>query len=310
MSDTTTTVNPWQPLPYTEWAPTKNTLQMCTQMLGKARLALTPALPEWLHACLYLDARGFGTGAMPWGGSVVEMGIDVFDSTMWIHVSDGQRRSIALAPNRCVADVWADFHAALVDLGIDIDIWEKPQELADTTPFSENCHDCQIDPEHAQRFFRVLAAIDGVFEEFRSTFFGRSGIQFWWGAFDFAVMLFNGKHDMPPDDRGYIMRYDLDAEMMNAGFWAGDDNTPSPGFYAYLSPRPDGCEFVPIEPVHAGWVEAMGEWLMPYEAVRTCNDPQQAILDFLGSVYRVATTMGGWDGLDLSYTLPAPAPRE
>ena len=124
--------------------------------------------------------------------------------------------------------------------------------------------------------------IDGVFEEFRSRFFGRSGIQFWWGAFDFAVLLFNGKHEAAPDDKGYIMRYDLDAEHINAGFWPGDDSAPTrllrlPG--AAARRVRDGAD----QPEHAGWVEAMGEWMMPYDAVRTCEIRAQALLDFLAA---------------------------
>lgn len=307
MSDPATT--PWPALDYESWAPTKKTLQMCSQMLGKARLALAPPLPEWLHACLYLDARGFTTGPMPWGDLVVTMRLDLFDSAIAIDVSDGRHSHLAIGPDRCVADVWADFHRATTDLGVELDIWEKPQELADTTPFSANHHNCIYDAEQARAFHQVLCMVDGVFEEFRSQFFGRSGIQFWWGAFDFAVLLFNGKHDTAPDDRGYIMRYDLDAEMLNAGFWPGDDNAPTPGFYAYLSPLPDGCEFASIEPVYAGWVESMGEWMMSYESVRSCDDPKQAIRDFVASVYRFACESAGWDQLDLSYVKPAPARR-
>ena len=150
----------------------------------------------------------------------------------------------------------------------------------------------------------MLSSVYGVQEEFRSRFFGRSGVQFWWGTFDQAVLLFTGRKLAAPDDKGYIMRYDLDAEHMNAGFWPGDDNAPAAGFYAYLVPRPDGCETAPIEPEHAGWVEAMGEWMMAYDAVRQCDDPRRAILDFLTSVYRVAVTKGGWDEEQLSYTPP------
>jgi len=123
-----------------------------------------------------------------------------------------------------------------------------------------------------------------------------------------ALLDFIIEYAPAPVDRGYIMRYDLDAEHLNAGFWAGDDNAPQPAFYAYLVPRPAGCETAAIEPHYAGWVEAMGEWLMPYEEVRACPDPRQAILDFLGCVYRVATSMGGWDAAAHQYAQP-PAPR-
>ena len=230
----------WPSLDYAEWAPTKKTLQMVTQMLGKARLALSPTQPEWLHAALYLDARGFTTGALPFDGRLISMGVDVFDGVLWVDSSDGRTARIALADS-CVADIWAGFSAALIELGVDTSVWDKPQEVTDTTRFGENTHDCTFVPEHAQRFHTVLSLVQGVFEEFRSGFFGRTGVQFWWGAFDLGVLLFNGEHAEPPDDRGYIMRYDLDAEHLNCGFWPGDDSSPSPVFYAYLYPPRRAC---------------------------------------------------------------------
>ena len=297
----------WPALPYTEWAPTKKTLHMCTQMLGKTRLALAPAQPEWLHACLYLDAHGFTTGPMPYRARTVTVGLDLLDSVVWIRQSDGRRASIPLGRGRCVGDIWGEYQAALAGLEIETNLWEKPQETADTTPFSENRHDCVIVPEHAQRFHTVLSSVHGILEEFRSRFFGRSGVQFWWGTFDEAVLLFTGKKLVAPDDRGYIMRYDLDAEHLNAGFWPGDDDSPIATFYGYLVPRPPACETAPIEPRHANWVEGMGEWLLPYEAVRTSENPRQAIMDFLQSVYRVALTLGGWDAASFEYALPTPS---
>jgi hypothetical protein len=298
----------WPALPYAEWAPTKKTLHLVTQMLGKAKLALLPPQPEWLHGRLLLDARGFATGPMPAGSRLVSMGIDVFDGALWMAASDGRRSAVVLGPERTVSAIWSDFQGALAGLELELDLWEKPQELADATPFSENFHDRTFVPEQAQRFYRVLSAINAVFEEFRSQFFGRSGVQFWWGSFDLTVLLFNGRATPAPVGSGYIMRYDLDAEHLNAGFWAGDDSAPEPGLYAYVVPRPPGCEAAPMAPDYAGWVEAMGEWLMPYEEVRTCADPRQAILDFLGAAYRVTTTHGGWDAAAHEYVRP-PAPH-
>jgi hypothetical protein len=299
----------WPALPFEEWAPTKKTLHMVAQMLGKTKLALLPPQPEWFHARLLLDGHGFTSGPLPYRSSVVSLGIDVFQSTLWIAKSDGRSATVALGPDRSVAAIWSDFQGALAELGLELDLWQKPQEVADTTPFSENTHDHTFVAEHAQRFHRILASTNAVFQEFRSPFFGRSGVQFWWGSFDLAVLLFNGRPSPAPSDRGYIMRYDLDAEHLNAGFWAGDKNAPAPAFYAYLVPRPVGCEAAPIEPHYASWVEAMGEWLMPYEEVRCCPDPRQAILDFLGCVYGVATGMGGWDAAAHEYTRPPASQR-
>ena len=86
-------------------------------------------------------------------------------------------------------------------------------------------------------------------------------------------MRFNGEHAEAPDDRGYIMRYDLDAEFMNAGFWPGDDNAANPVFYAYINPKPDDCELAPINAEGAAWIEQMGEWMLPYDAVLASERP-------------------------------------
>lgn len=298
----------WPALPNAEWAATRRTLHRASQMIGKAALALAPPQPEWLHTRLLLDARGLATGPLPYRSSVVSMGIDLFDGALWIARSDGGRAAIELGPERSVAAIWADYLGALATLGVELDLWEKPQEVADPTPFSEDLEEGAFVPEHAQRFHRVLSSLNAVFEEFRSPFFGRSGVQFWWGSFDFAVLLFNGRPSPAPTDRGYIMRYDLDAEHLNAGFWPGDESAPA-SLYAYLVPRPPGCETAPISPHFADWVEAMGEWMMPYEDLRACGDPRQAVLDFLGSAYAAAGSLGGWDAAAHRYELPPASPR-
>lgn len=298
----------WPALHYADWAPTKKTLHLVTQMLGKTKLALAPPQPEWLHVRLLLDPRGFTTGPLPHRARTVSMTIDVFDGLLRLADSDGRQVSVPLGPDRPVAAIWGDYREGLSSLGLDLGLWEKPQELADVTPFSQNAHDRTFELEQAQRFLRVLSTVNGVFEEFRSSFFGRSGVQFWWGSFDLAVLLFNGRQTPAPEDQGYIMRYDLDAEHLNCGFWAGDDSAPSPGFYGYLVPRPAGCEGAPMAPHYAGWVEEMGEWMMSYEEVRTCPDPRRALLDFLEAVYGAATSLGGWTAAAHDYARPQ-APR-
>ena len=299
----------WPALPYEEWAETKKALHMYAQILGKVRLALSPAQPEWLGTCLFLGTRGLTTGPMPWGTASAELSLDLYDHALRISLSDGRQVSVQLFPPRCVADVFVEVRRAMTDLGIEADLWSKPQEVADAVPLDEDRRDCAYVPEHAQNWFRVNCAVANVFEEWRSRFFGRTGLQFWWGAFDLAVLRFNGKHAAAPADRGYIMRYDLDAEFMNAGFWPGDDSFPVPIIYAYLYPQPPGCEREAIEPSQAGWVAEMGEWTLRYEDVRTADDPRQTILSFLDSVYGVAGLRGGWKLEDFEYEIPAAPPR-
>jgi hypothetical protein len=39
----------------------------------------------------------------------------------------------------------------------------------------------------------------------------------------------------------------------------------------------------------------MGEFILPYEAVRTADDPDKAIRQFVESTYESAATLAGWD---------------
>lgn len=293
----------WPALPPQEWAPTRRTLHQCAQMLGKLKLALRAPLPEWLHASLLLTPQGWTTGAMPSAGRTVQGDLDVVAGEMRLATSGGRAIAIRLSDGRTVADIWTDFRMALDELGVDAIIWDKPQELTDPTPFAANTDDRTLDLEHARRFHAVLALIGGVYEEFRSPFFGRTAVPFWWGGFDYAVLLFSGRHSEPPGDSGYILRHDLDAEHLNAGFWPGSDTDP-PNFYAYLHPRPDGCEVAPVAPDIAGWTETMGEWVLPYDELRTLEEPERALLAFLTSVYDIAVTLGGWDEAAQHYERP------
>ncbi len=304
-----TAADAWPALSYEESAPTLKTLHLYSQMLGKLKLALHPPLPQWLHAGLTLDARGVCTGPLAGDGRVVDAGIDLFDGVLSVRAAD-RAAAIALTGGRPVAEVWRAFREALRDLGVAADLWDKPQEMPDeTTPFAENEHDRTVDLAQARRLYRVLATVHGLFDEFRSPFFGRSGVQLWWGAFDLAVLLFSGAQVTAPEDRGYIMRYDLDAEHLNAGFWPGSDAAPQAIFYAYIHPRPAGCETAAVEPSGAGWVEALGQWVLPYDEACRSGDPAAAVLGFLRSAHRVALTMGGWDEAAYRYASPPVARR-
>ena len=151
--------------------------------------------------------------------------------------------------------------------------------------------------------FRVSTATSGIFDRWRAHFFGRNGIQLWWGAFDLALILFNGRHVPPPLDRGYLMKYDLDAALMNAGLYFGDDQN-APFFYGYIYPQPDGAPLLPIVPKAASWSDAMNEWVLPYEAVRAANDPAAEVSAFLDAIYAASCDVAGWDRAALSYVEP------
>lgn len=295
--------NEWPELDALSWAPTRKSLHRYAQMLGKLRVALSPDQPNWLFTALSMTAHGFTTGTMPWGTGSVEASLDVFRSVLRVECSDGGAAEVPLLPARPVAGVYAELSAALRALGVDAVITTVPQEVPDLVPLDTDRREAAYDPAAVYRWFAVSTATAGVFDTWRAHFFGRNGIYLWWGGLDLSLMLFSGKHADPPRDRGYLLRYDLDAELMNVGFYPGDEGV-APFFYGYVNPQPPGCERLPIAPAAATWSSQLGEWVLPYEAVRNGADPGADLLAFLDAIYAIATTVGGWDRAALSYAHP------
>jgi hypothetical protein len=272
-------------------------------MLGKLRLALAPAQPNFTFTSLALGPRGFTTGTMPVGLHSLAASLDVFDAMMSLEMSDGRVEQISLAEPRTVAGVFAGLHAALRRLGVDVTLSPIPQEVPDLTPLDTDERPAVFDTRDAQRWLTAMTATSAVFDRWRAHFFGRMSVQLWWGAFDFALLLFNGKHVEAPADRGYLLKYDLDAEMMNAGFYPGDDAQPA-YFYGYIYPQPPACSDLPIMPSAATWSSALGEWILPYDAVRTADDPEATLRAFLDAIYGLCGSVSGWDHEALRYVPP------
>ena len=301
--------NDWPALDYTDVAGTLRTLQRYTQIAGKVRLQLSPPRPEWLSSCLYLTARGITTGPMPQGALAAQIDFDLLDHEIVVSASDGRVRRIPLLPAPCVGSVWKQVHAAFDDFGIELDLWTKPQEVADVTPLDTDAIHCEYEPDAIHTWFAVMTAARNVLDGWSSGFWGRTSIQFWWGGFDLSVVRFNGKRVAPRPDGGYVKRWDQNGEYIGAGFWPGNDGFPNPMFSAYISPEPPGCDQAEM-PSGATWSPEMGLWILPYEVARAVEDPAALLTSFLDSVYAFAGTAAGWSLESFSYEKPAPSERK
>jgi len=285
------------------WTGTKRSLHLYAQMLGKVRVALSPPQPNWMFTALYLTARGLSTGAIPIGEHSCEVRLDVFDSKIDVLHSNGSSKTLGLVPVRTVAEVYADLTGALDALQIPCTISTIPQEVPDVTPLDSDRRPSEYDPAAAQLWFATATAVAGIFERWRSRFFGRSGIQLWWGAFDISLMLFSGKHVKPPADRGYLLKYDLDAELVNIGLYFGDEKT-APFFYGYIFPEPKDAATCVLGPRDASWSTQLREWVLPYEAVRASSDPEATLCAFIDAIYEQCFLSAGWDRAAFSYDAP------
>jgi hypothetical protein len=285
----------WPELPYAAWQPTRDTLHMKLQIVGKVRLALAPFEPQWGEVALYITARGLTTSPMPHPGGVFDIEVDLVDHAVLVRTVEGAVERVALRA-RPVAEFHAELLEALQRAGRPVEIAAEPSEVADPIPFAEDTVHRAYEPEWANRWWRVLVEVEQVMREFRAHFMGRSSmVHFFWGSFDLAVTRFNGAPAEPPPGSDLIMRESANAEQICAGFWPGSERFGEPAFFAYAYPAPDGIADAPVRPDAAAWNADLGEFVLPYEAVRTAGDPRRALLDFLESTYAAGARLRGWD---------------
>ena len=290
----------WPMLDWPTWRETALGLQLRTQIVGKVRLALTPWLNHSWHVPLYVSARGLTTSAVPCGDRVLQIDFDLLADRVVLTTSDGGMREVALS-----AQSIADFHAAIVAALGALDVPAvfdgRPSEMPNPLPFADDRAVRPYDADAVRDFWRVLIRVARVFGEFRTGFLGKaSPVHFFWGSFDLATTRFSGRSaprhpgGMPglPDP---VTREAYSHQEASVGFWPGSDAYPHAAFYAYAYPLPAGFAEAAIAPVEASWNADLGEFLLPYDAVRTANDPDTAILAFCRSTYEAAADLGGWD---------------
>jgi hypothetical protein len=284
----------WPELPYDAWRPTRDTLHMELQAVGKIRLALSPFEPQWANVPLYVTPRGLNTSAIPHpSGEVFDVDVDLVDHRVRVRTGAGAVEEVELRA-RPVAEFYADLVAALERAKVPVELSTLPSEVADPIPFPEDTVHREYDPAAVDRFRRALASIDAVMREHRARSSGRTSlVQFFWGTFDLAATRFSGRPATPVGDNE-IMRRSTDAELFCAGWWPGDERVGAPTFFAYAYPKPDGIEAAAVAPAGARWDGAMGEFLLPYDDVRTAADPRRALLDFLDSTFEAGARAGGW----------------
>jgi hypothetical protein len=300
----------WPALPYPGWRDSLATLHLWTQIVGKVRLALTPWVNHSWQVPLYVTARGLATSPIPSRAEIFEMEFDFIEHRLRVRASWGGERTLALEPQTV-----SDFHRRIVDLlddmGIVVRIGEMPNEIANPVAFPEDRVHASYDADAAHAFWRVLIQADRLFKVFRSGFLGKaSPVHFFWGSFDLAVTRFSGRAAPPhpgavPGLPDTVAREAYSHEVSSAGFWPGNDAFPQAAFYSYAYPEPQGMRAARV-PSGAYFEPSLGEFILPYDAVRTAQDPDALLLEFLSSTYAAAADAGRWDRAALECALGIP----
>jgi hypothetical protein len=278
-----------------DWRPTKDTLHLYCQIVGKIRLATTAPRNHWWHVTLHVDARGLTARHMHHRGTTFDITFDLVDQALVVATADGRSASFALRDGLSVADFDREVHRALAELGIDVEIKEEPYGVPMTTPFTEDSEHASWDRDAVVRYHRVLDWSGAVLDEFSGWFCGKtSPVQLFWHSLDLAMSRYSGR-PAPPIEADPVTREAYTHEVIAFGFWAGDDNIGDATYYSYTSPEPEGLrdEQLPV-----------GEWtafgagslaVVPYETVRTAADPRATLLSFCEGAYEAGARRAGWD---------------
>lgn len=286
-----------------DWRPTKDTLHLYCQIVGKIRLATAPRRNHWWNAPLYVDVRGLTTRNLRRNGTTFAISLDFVDHVLRVDTIDGEERTLALGDGLPVAEFDARLHELLRDIGVDVEIREQPFGVPMKTPFPEDVEHGSWDRDAVERYHRILDWSDSVFEEFGGRFTGKtSPVHLFWHSLDLAVTRFSGRSCTPPPDADAVTREAYSHELISFGFWAGDDTIPDASYYSYTFPEPAGLRDEPL---------ILGEWIasgsgslavLPYDDVRTARDPRAALLAFLQSAYDAGARLTAFES-DLATAL-------
>jgi hypothetical protein len=288
----------WPELPLDGWKDTYGTLHMWTQVVGKITLALAPPVNHSWGIALHVTARGLTTPLLPHGERSFTIEFDFIDHRLAVRTTDGTSRSLRLEP-RSVAAFYGEVMSLLRDMSLPVKIWSMPVEIPAPIRFEQDEHHRSYDPEFANRFWRILVLVHRVFATRRCRFTGKcSPVHFFWGSFDLAVTRFSGR-PAPPREGPAFMREAYSHEVISHGFWPGSDPVPEPVFYAYAVPEPPGLKEARVRPVAAYYHRELGEFILPYDAVRTAPSPEDALGQFVDSTYEAAADLARWNRADL-----------
>ncbi|MET9018406.1 DUF5996 family protein [Actinopolymorpha sp. NPDC004070] len=288
----------WPSLRVDDWTDTRDTLHMWTQIVGKIRLTQAPLLNHWWQVTLYVSPRGLTTGSIPYGDRLFDIEFDFCAHQLVIRSSDGGVETVALEP-KSVAEFYRQTMQALGRLGFEIQILARPNEVEPAIPFAEDTQHSAYDADAVHLFWRQLVQASRVIGIFRSYFVGKvSPVHVFWGALDLACTRFSGRPapEHPggaPNCGDWVMVEGYSRELSSCGFWPGGGEEGA--FYAYAYPEPDGFADYPVEPAAAHYNPQFQQFLLPYEAVRTADDPDETLLRFLHTTYAAAAERGNWD---------------
>ena len=282
----------WPELDYAQMRPTVEYVHRLSQIAGKYTLDL-PFEPNWGNVVLPITPRGFATPTLRHGDVFFGVEYELLDDRVTVTANTGQAR-VPLADGT-VADFYARFVEAVEPLGLPPLRNLSQPEIAGAPPLDRDLEHRRYDPEAARRLCSALALASSALIAYQAPFNGyRPRVGLMWGGFDLSAARFNGRPVAPPTMQPVILQNGMTGEEVAVGFVLGSDSSPTAAFYAYISPPPDGLEDADFGVAAARWVPEAGLIVLPWDEVRTAEDPEDTVVRFGDAVYRLAVQRCGW----------------
>ncbi len=290
-----TTGNPsrsWPELDYEAIRPTVAYLHRLAQIGGKYTID-QPFEPNWGNVLMPITPRGFATPTLRVNDVFFAVEYQLLDDRVTVTADTG-RASVPLAPGS-VADFYAAFLEAVGPLGIPpLENLSQP-EIAGAPPLDEDREQRDYDSAAARRMALALLRAGQALGAYQAPFRGhRPRVGVMWGAFDLSATRFNGRSVTPPASHPIFLQNGMTGEVVSVGFVFGDERSPMPAFYAYISPPPDDLESADFGVSEARWIADAGLIVLPWEAVRASGDPEATVVRFADAVYAVAASSDAW----------------
>jgi hypothetical protein len=212
----------------------------------------------------------------------------------------GRERRLPLGGGRSMHAYLDGFRTLLRDVGLDVELWPVPVEVASPVSFDHDDAPRPYDRAQAHRFFDVLRRCDAALKGLAGRFVGKqSPVHFFWGSFDLAATRFSGRRAPERPGADPVTREAYSHEVISFGFWPGGVTqagvaVDGPVIYAYAVPEPEGFRDARV-PAPASYDPRLGEFVLPYDAVARRPDPAAEIQAFCEAVYDAGATLGGWD---------------
>ena len=281
-------------LRHSEWADTKFTLHLISQILGKIKLEVAQQEPQWAHVGLTVTPDGFSTGLLFMKNAVFQIDLDIRNSRIQVNV-DGDIQSFELKPAKSIKTYYEEIVEALTSHGIDLTINPKPQEMTYKKNLNEDSTPLSFDHRDAMRGLQLFQF--ALREQMK--FVGPLRCRkvkpvLFWGTFDVSLLIIKDKMEPFPEDK-VIEKAAFDEQMIEYGFWLGDEKVEVPTFF--VLPYPfifKDLDNESLKPSQAYFDKTVSEYFLDLESIITSPNPSVTIQEFFHSTFQILVQELDW----------------